>query len=147
VGSWEGWTGPWGLSRFPQRRAIPRKRREAVPESTAERWNGFDRFNEALRNLDEEIQDVRERFEQRRERISSELRKRADQVRSEVRKSDLFRRADQLRKDVEHQIERGRAQIYESVGLATKEDVERLNRKLNQIARKLNEISKETVRV
>jgi uncharacterized protein YukE len=118
-----------------------------MAESTAERRNGFDRFNEALRNLDEEIQEVRERFEQRRERIGSDLRNRADRVREEIQSSELYRRADKLRRDVEHQFDRGRQQVYETFGLATKADVDRLNRKLNQIARKLNEITKEGVRI
>ncbi len=114
-----------------------------MAETVAERQTGFDRFNEALRNLDEEIQDVRERFERGRERVGTEVRQRADRVRSEVRNSEAFRRADQLRRDVEGQLERSREQLYNAFGLATKADVEKLNRKLNQLSRKLNELVKD----
>ena len=115
-----------------------------MPQAAAERRNGFDRFNEALRNLDEEIQDLRERVERGRKRLEGEIRNRTDRVRTELRKNEVFRRAEQLRKDVEDQLERGRAQIYEVFGLATKADVERLNRKLNQISRRISEITKES---
>ncbi len=116
-----------------------------MTQPAAARRNGFDRFNDALRNLDEEIQDVRERFEQRRERFGSELRERADRVRNELQKSDVYQKADKLRKNVEGQIERGRSQIFEAIGLATKTDVDRINKRLNTISRKLNELAKEIV--
>jgi hypothetical protein len=114
-----------------------------MAETTAEGQTPFDRFNEALRNLDEEIQDVRERFDRGRERVETEVRQRADRVREELRNSDVFRRVEQLRKDVEEQLQRSREQVYNAVGLATKAEVEKLNRKLNQLSRKLNELTKE----
>ena len=116
-----------------------------MTESAAERRNGFDRFNEALRNLDDQFQDFRDRVGRGRRRAEGEIRKRAERVRTELRKSEVFRRAEQLRKDVEEQIERGRSQIYGAFGLATKADVERLSRKVNQLTRRLNDLSKEGV--
>jgi polyhydroxyalkanoate synthesis regulator phasin len=118
-----------------------------MAETASVRRNGFDRFNEALRSLDEEIQELRARVDRGRRRVEGEIRKRADRVRTEIRRTDLYRRADQIRKDIEGQVGRGRAQIYELFGIATKEDVERLNRKINQIARRLAEITKESVAV
>ncbi len=113
-----------------------------MAEAAAERRNGFDRFNETLRNLDEEIQEFRERLDRGRKRVEGEFRKRADRVRTELRKSEVFRRAEQLRKDLEDQLGRGRAQIYGVFGLASKADIERLNRKINQLNRRLNELAK-----
>lgn len=115
-----------------------------MAESASTRGNGFDRFNEALRNLDEEIQDLRARVDRSRKRLEGEIRKRAHRVRTEIEKSDLYRRAERLRKDVGDQIERGRSQVYDVFGLASKADVERLNRKVNQISRRLAEITKES---
>ncbi len=116
-----------------------------MAEAAAERRNGFDRFNETLRNLDEEIQDLRGRLEKGRKRFEGEVRKRADRVRTELRKSEVYRRAEQLRKDVEEQIDRGRAQVYDVFGLATKSEVDRLSRKVSQLQRKLNELAKDSL--
>jgi predicted nucleic acid-binding Zn-ribbon protein len=115
-----------------------------MAETATTRRNGFDRFNEALRNLDEEIQEFRHRVDRNRKRLEREVRKRADKVRTELRKSDVFKRADKLRKDVEDQIDRGRSQVYGVFGIASKSDVDRLNRKLNQLSRKLSDITKES---
>jgi polyhydroxyalkanoate synthesis regulator phasin len=116
-----------------------------MAEAAAERQSGFDRFNETLRNLDEDIQDFRERLEKGRTRLETQLRKRAERVRTELRKSEVYRRAEQLRKDVEDQVGRGRAQIYDVFGLATKADIDRLTRKVNQLNRRLNELAKEGI--
>ena len=45
--------------------------------------------------------------------------------------------------EVEEQVDKARASLYDVFGLASKSDVDKLNRKLNQISRKLNELAKE----
>lgn len=115
-----------------------------MAESVAESQSGIDRFNETLRSLDEEIQELRERVDRGRQRVETEVRKRADQVRTDIQASDVYRRVEQLRKDLEDQLQRGRSQIYDAVGIATKADVEKLNRKLNQLSRKLSDLAKES---
>ncbi len=107
--------------------------------------SGFDRFNETLRNLDHQLQDLRGRFDTRRKRFESKVRKQADRVQTDLRKSTVYKRAEQARKDIEGTLERTRSTIFEAVGLATKADVEKLNRKLNVVARKLSELTKEQV--
>ena len=109
------------------------------------RTSGFERFNDALRGLDDQLQDLRERFDEQRKKVEGELRKRREQVREDVRGSSVFQRAEQVRKDIEDRVERGRDQIYDAFGLASKAEVQRISRKLNTITKKVNEIAKEVV--
>ncbi len=60
----------------------------ATPETNS--TSGFDRVSEAFRNLDDQIGEIRERLDERRQRVEREVRKRtekvADQVTSEFKK-------------------------------------------------------------
>ena len=105
--------------------------------------NGFDRFNDALRGLDDQIQDLRGRFDHRRKRFEADFRKRADRAEARLRKSPLYRRADRVRKDIEHQLDKTRSQVCDVFGIASKSELEKINRKLNTISKKLNELSRE----
>ncbi len=107
--------------------------------------SGFERFNDALRGLDDQLQELRERFDEQRKKVEGELRKRTDRVREELRGSDVLQRAEQVRKDIGGRVERGREQIYDAFGLASKAEVQRINRKLNTIVKKVNELAKEVV--
>ncbi len=53
------------------------------------RTSGFERFNDALRGLDDQLQDLRERFDEQRKKVGGELRKRRDQVREDLRGSGV----------------------------------------------------------
>jgi methyl-accepting chemotaxis protein len=106
--------------------------------------NAFDRFNDALRNLDDQIQDLRDRFDERRKKVEKRVEDLRDDVERQLRKSPLYRRAERIRKDIEEQVETTREQVYDVFGIASRAQVEKLNRKLNTISRKLNELAKET---
>jgi tetrahydromethanopterin S-methyltransferase subunit G len=103
----------------------------------------FDRFNDALRGLDDQIQDLRGQFDDRRKDLEKDLRSRAKDIRSQLRKSDLYKRATSVRDDWEDQVDQARGRLYQVFGLATRSDIEKLNKKLNSISRKLSDIAKE----
>ena len=106
----------------------------------------IDRFNEALKSLDEQLQGVRDQFDERRKEFEADLRKRAQKVQSDVKKSALFQRVDRARRGVEDQVEKTREAIYDVFGIASKSDVDRLSRKLSSISRKLNDLAKDTAK-
>ena len=103
----------------------------------------FDRFNDALRTLDDQIQDLRGQFDDRRKDLEKDLRSRAKDIQAQVSKSDLYKRATRVRDDWEDQADQVRGRFYRVFGLATKSDIEKLNKKLNSISRKLSDIAKE----
>ncbi len=105
--------------------------------------SAFDRFNDALRNLDDQIQELRDRVDERRKSFRAELRKQTSRIEHTLRKSALYRRAEQAGRDLQTQVEQSREQIYGVFGIASKAEVEKLNRKLAQVAKRLNDIAKD----
>jgi hypothetical protein len=105
--------------------------------------NAFDRFNDALRGLDDQLQELRERFDERRDSIRSEIKKQADRIEHQLRKSALYRRAEEVGKDLADQVDQARTQLYDVIGIASKSEVDKINRKLHAISKKLNEMAKE----
>ena len=102
----------------------------------------FERMNDALRGLDDQIHDLREQFEDRRRDLEEDLRRRAEDVQSQIKRSTLFKRAERTRKDLEDRAEELRDGLFNALGLATKADVVKLQKKLNSVSRKLNELAK-----
>jgi uncharacterized membrane-anchored protein YjiN (DUF445 family) len=105
--------------------------------------SGFDRFNEALRGLDDRLQEVRDSVEKRRKEVEKRVERFRKDVETRLRKSPVYRRVERVRRDVEEQVESTRSQVYDVFGIASKSEVEKLNRKLNAITKKLNELAKE----
>lgn len=105
--------------------------------------SAFDRFNDALRNLDDQIQELRERLGERRKSFRAELRKQTGRIEQTLRKSALYRRAEQAGKDLQEQVEQSRETIFGAFGIASKAEVEKLNRKLAHISKRLNDIAKD----
>ena len=113
------------------------------PDQQQSRSNGFDRFNDALRGLDDQVQELRDRFDDQRRKVEDEFRKRSGGLQTRLRKSPLYRRAKQIREEVEEQVERSRSQVYSLIGLVSRSELEKIDRKLNTLSRKLNELVKE----
>ena len=105
------------------------------------RSSGFDRFNDALKSLDEQLQDLRERFDHQRRKVERDVRKPAENPHPRVQESDLYKRAEGARKDLESRVESSRSQIYDVFGIASKHEIEKLNKRLNKISKQLTELS------
>jgi adenylyl- and sulfurtransferase ThiI len=101
--------------------------------STA-RISGFDRFNDALKSIDEQL-------DHQRQRVEREVRKRAEQVQTRVQDSRLYKRATELRSDLETRVEETRSQIYDVFGIASKSEIEKLHKRLNKISKQLTDLA------
>jgi len=112
---------------------------------------GVDRFREAFESLD--LDRVQRRLSQRRKRIEKQLasgrktwerrtRKQVKRVQTELRKSPLVKRVESLQKDATRQIESAVDGILSTLRIASRRDVDRLDRKLGQIARKLKDMER-----
>ena len=128
----------------------------ATPETNSR--SGFDRVSAAFRNLDDQIVEIRERLDQRRQRVEREVRKRTeevtDQVTNEFKKrqeqiedTSLYKRLVNVREDVETELDKRRAQVYEVFGIASKDDVDKIHKKLKAISKKLDQLGKPSVEV
>jgi len=107
----------------------------------ATRTTSFDRFNDALKSLDEQLQDLRERFDHGRQRVEKEVRKRYERAAERIQDTDLYKRAEKLRKEVETRVEEGRSQIYDVFGIASKQEIKKLHKRLNKISKQIADLS------
>ena len=107
--------------------------------------SGLERLNDAFRNLDDQLQELRERFDDQLRRVENSWNERREELRSQVSKTALYKRGEQVRKDLEEQVDRGRAQLYEVFGIASKSEIQKLSRKLNTLSKKLNELARDRV--
>ena len=107
--------------------------------------SGFERLNDAFRNLDDQLQELRERFDDQLRRVENSWNERREELRDQVRKTALYKRSEQVRKDFEEQVDRGRAQLYDAFGIASKSEIQKLSRKLNTLSKKLSELARDQV--
>ena len=107
--------------------------------------SAFDRFNDALRSLDDQLQELREEVDQRRKRFTKDVQTFRDDTETRLRKTDLFKRAKQVRKDLTTGVEKSYSQVLDVVGLASKAEVDKLSKKVSTLSKKLTEISRNGV--
>jgi hypothetical protein len=108
---------------------------------------GVDRVRAAFGSLEDEFGRVQRRLRARRRDLEKQLRsgrkdleKRTRKLRTEVLGSPAVKRLETLRKDVQAQVEGGVDTFLRVLQIASRSDVERLDKKLSQISRKLREI-------
>jgi hypothetical protein len=119
---------------------------------------GVDRVQDALKSADKEFQrlqrrvktqrrTIERRIDKQRKNIEKQAKKQAKTFEKqaqkqikEFRKNDLVKRAETFGKDVQAQIESGLESVLGVFQVATKSDVQRIDRKLNRISRKLKEL-------
>lgn len=114
---------------------------------------GFDRFQATVRDMDRHVQRVRRELGKRRRSLERELkRRRTDlekravrrirQLRSELRRNPAYRRAESLqaetRERIEHQIE----SVLSSIPVASKSEVEGLEKRVARLTRRVRELEK-----
>ena len=106
---------------------------------------GFERLNDAFRNLDDQLQELRGRFDDQLRRVESSWNERREEIRAQLRSTAIYKRSEQVRKDLEEHVDRGRSQLYEVFGIASKSEIQKLSRKLNTLSKKLSELTREQV--
>ncbi len=105
--------------------------------------SSFDRLNEALQSLDEQVQELRTRFDDGRHKVEDEFQKRREKFEKQFRATPFFRQVARVRREVDHQVGQTRDQIFESFGIARREDLDKLHRKVNLLSRRLGDLTRE----
>ncbi|NNL65041.1 MAG: hypothetical protein HKP30_02245 [Myxococcales bacterium] len=119
---------------------------------------GVDRVQDALKSADKEFQKIQRqvktqrrtierRVENQRKNIEKTAKKQiktfektAQKQIETIRKNDLVKRLEELRGDVQEQLEAGVEQVLSVLQIASKSDIQRVDRKLNRISKKLKEL-------
>ena len=109
------------------------------------------RINEAVQFFDDEFQRIQKELSARRKSLEKEFkstrktvkkrtRKELKRIQSELKKNPIMKRADAVRKDVTKQVETRVDTLLELIQVASRSDVQRINKKLTALNRRLKAI-------
>lgn len=108
---------------------------------------GVDRVQEALKSADKEFQKVQRRVKTQRRTIERRLEsqrrnieKAAQKQIKALRKSDWVKRAESFGSEVQEQLETGIESLLSAFQIASKSDIQRVDRKLARISKRLKEL-------
>ncbi len=121
----------------------------AEPETLSEERES--RINEAVQFFDDEFQRIQKELSTRRKSLEKEFsskrktvekrtRKELKRIQSELKKNPIVKRADAVRKDVTKQVETRVDTLLERMQIASRSDVQRINKKLTTLNRRLKAI-------
>ena len=114
---------------------------------------GIDRLNDAFQSIDGEFQRVQKELNSRRESVEKQFnskrkdvekraRKELNRFQSELKKSPFVKRAKSLQKDWTKEVETNVDSFLGLIRVASRADVERIDKKLTTLNRQLKEIEK-----
>ncbi len=109
------------------------------------------RINETVQFFDDEFQRVQKElgarrkalekeFATRRKTVERRTRKELKRIQSELKKNPIVKRADAVRKDVTKQVETRVDSLLGLMQVASRSDVQRINKKLTTLNRRLKAI-------
>jgi hypothetical protein len=115
--------------------------------------DGVDQIRQAVRRADRELKKIQKQVEARRRRLAKEvttrrrtIEKRAqrelDRLQKQIQSQPLVKRAEALRADAQERLGRGVSTFLDALPIATRSDVERIDRKVSALGRRLKEIEK-----
>ncbi len=117
---------------------------------------GVDRVQEAVRSLDKEFQRIQKQFRTRtrslekrldtqrkafEKRAQKQIRGAQKQLRG-LRKAPVLKRAEELGNDAARQLESGVETVLGAFQIASKADLQRVDRKISKLNKRLKEIEK-----
>jgi ABC-type transporter Mla subunit MlaD len=114
---------------------------------------GIDRVQSTLKDLDREMQRVRRELSKRRRSLTRDLRSRRQslerraerqlrRLRTELRRNPAYKRAEALQADARRRVERQVDQLLGAFPLASKNEIESLERKVTRLTRRVRELEK-----
>jgi cell fate (sporulation/competence/biofilm development) regulator YmcA (YheA/YmcA/DUF963 family) len=121
---------------------------------------GVDRVRETVSSIENDLEKVQKRMRRefqarskaiekqvatRRRRIERQTERQVKRIQAELKKNPLVKRAQGAMADANKQIERGVDTVLGALNVASRRDLQRIDRKLNQINRKLSGIEKAKV--
>ena len=93
-------------------------------------------------SIEGEFEKLQKEFGKRRKQFRRDTQKQVKKIRADLRTRPLVKRAESLRSDAAKQLDSGVDSVLSLLRIASRSDVEKLDRKLGQINRKLNQMEK-----
>jgi len=124
-----------------------------MSEQTSFVNEGVDRVTSVFRSIDGELRRVQKQLQTRRKSFEKQLasgrrdiekqtRKQVKRLQTELRKSPLIKRAQTLRGEATSQIDSAVERVLGALQIATKNDLERIDRRLGVLTRKLKDLDR-----
>jgi len=104
--------------------------------------DSIDRIQNAMESAQSEIDKFQKDVEKRRKRFEKRAQKEMKRIQKNFQDSTPVKRAAEIQKDVAAQIEAGLDLVLGNLQIASRRDVEKIDKKLNKISRKLNDLDK-----
>ena len=115
--------------------------------------DSFDRIQSAVKSVEDEVLKVQKQFEDRSTKFGKTANKRIEGLRKELRKYPALKQAEKFGKDlgkqfqvtgqeVEKRVESGIDTVLESLQIASRSEIGKLDKKLNRINRRLAALDK-----
>jgi hypothetical protein len=112
-----------------------------------------ERFDTARGRIDEEVQRVQKQIQARRKQLERQLtssrksiekqtRKQVKQLRGELSRSSVVQQLERIREDAGRQLEGALETMLGVLQIASKGDVQRIDRKLSKLNKKLKEMER-----
>ena len=111
-------------------------------ETRAVQDEARERIQAVFRSVEEEFEKLQDQVSEQRKSFEKSTREQVDRLQTELRKLPLYQRAESMRKEANKQIEKNVDQLLGVLNIATRSEVKKLDRKLNQISKKLKELDK-----
>ena len=113
------------------------------------RTNGQNPLESAADNLEKELTRIQKQIQKGRRELEKRIERGRRQLVADVRKSPAYKRArslrkdaDKLRKDAEKQLESGVDNVLALFNIASKRDLNKIDRRLRTLNKKLTDIEK-----
>lgn len=115
--------------------------------------DGVDQLRTAVRRVDRQFRKIQRQVETRRKQLGKEVTSRRKaiektaqrqlaRIQREIQRQPIVKRAESLRADATRQLGRGVASFFEALPIATRSEVERIDKKIAGLSRKLRELEK-----
>jgi len=100
------------------------------------------RFRALQKRLGAQRKSFEKRIESQRKTIERRTQRQLERLLSRLRESKFAHRAETLREDATQRLETGATALLGALQIASKGDLDRIDRKLSQLSRKLKDIEK-----
>ncbi len=94
------------------------------------------------KRLDAQRKNLEKRVEQQRKAIEKRTQREFERLLVRLRGSKLAHRAETIREDAAQRLETGASTLLGALQIASKGDLDRIDRKLSQLSRKLKDLEK-----
>lgn len=109
----------------------------------AETEGGLERIQSMFRSVEEEFEKFQGRVSARREEIEKQTQERVEKLGREIRQSTLVKRARKLQEDTSKRVEKNIDELLAALNIASRSEIKKLDRKLNQLNKRLKELDKQ----